>query len=120
MRLGRLILYVKDVEKSASFYVEHFGFEAKREEGDRIVELNHPQGGASLMLHPTARTQKTGQSTIKLVFDVEDAEAFVKASHLKFGTVHKANGYSFANAKDIDGNSVQVSSRAFVFTAPQA
>ena len=111
--LGRIILYVKDVEQSASFYVAHFGFEARREEGDRIVELVHAAGGINLMLHPTARSQKTGQSTIKLVFDVEDVEKFVAASKLKFGEVHKADGYSFANAKDIDGNSVQVSGRAF-------
>lgn len=109
--LGRIILYVKDVGQSASFYVAHFGFEVRREEGDRIVELVNPQGGASLLLHPTARSQKTGQSTIKLVFDVEDVETFVAQSKLKFGTIHKADGYSFANAKDIDGNSVQVSGR---------
>lgn len=111
--LGRIILYVRDVEQSASFYVAHFGFEVKREEGDRIVELVSPQGGTNLLLHPTARSQKTGQSTIKLVFDVEDVEDFVAASKLKFGTIHKAGGYSFANAKDVDGNSVQVSARAF-------
>jgi hypothetical protein len=38
-------------------------------------------------------------------------EKFVARSKLKFGTIHKAAGYSFANAKDIDGNSVQVSGR---------
>jgi hypothetical protein len=32
---------------------------------------------------------------------------------LKFGAVHEANGYQFANAKDPDGNSVSVWSRAF-------
>jgi predicted enzyme related to lactoylglutathione lyase len=109
--LGRIILYVKDVEQSASFYVAHFGFEVRREEGDRIIELAHRHGGANLLLHPTARSQKSGQSTIKLVFDVEDVEKFVARSKLKFGTIHKAKGYSFANAKDIDGNSVQVSGR---------
>jgi catechol 2,3-dioxygenase-like lactoylglutathione lyase family enzyme len=109
--LGRIILYVKDVEQSASFYTAHFGFEAKREAGDRIVELVHPQGGAALLLHPTARSQKTSQSTVKLVFDVGDVEGFVAQSKLKFGTIHRANGYSFANAKDVDGNSVQVSGR---------
>ena len=113
LALGRIILYVKDVAKAASFYVEHFGFEQKADPGDRIVELVSAAGGATLMLHPTARSQKSGQSVIKLVFDVEDVEKFAAKSHLKFGTVQKAEGYSFANAKDLDGNSIQISSRAF-------
>jgi hypothetical protein len=32
---------------------------------------------------------------------------------LKFGAIHQANGYQFANAKDPDHNSVSISSRAF-------
>jgi hypothetical protein len=32
---------------------------------------------------------------------------------LKFGATHRADGYSFANAKDPDRNSVSISSRAF-------
>jgi catechol 2,3-dioxygenase-like lactoylglutathione lyase family enzyme len=85
--LGRIILYVKDVEQSASFYVAHFGFEVRREEGDRIVELLHRHGGANLLLHPTARSQKSGQSTIKLVFNADDMERFVARSKPKFGTI---------------------------------
>jgi len=40
-------------------------------------------------------------------------EEFVAGSKLKFGSIHKADGYSFVNAKDVDGNSVQVSGRKF-------
>jgi len=73
-------------------------------------------GGATLLLHKAGKAQKLGQVAVKLVFDVENVRAFSKAAAakgLKFGTVHKADGYEFANAKDPDGNSIQISSRAF-------
>lgn len=110
--VGRIVIYARDVEKSASFFVEHFGFEVKREEGDHIVELLHPEGGATLLLHPAAKSQTRG-SAVKLVFDVPDVEDFIRKSSLRFGALHKAKGYVFANAKDADGNPLQVSSRAF-------
>jgi predicted enzyme related to lactoylglutathione lyase len=53
---------------------------------------------------------------VKLVFDVEDVEAFcaqARARGLKFGALHKGDEYVFANAKDPSGNSISVSSRAF-------
>lgn len=116
MPLNRITLYVRDVEESAGFYAKHFGFEVFREEGDRIVELTHPDGGASLMLHPAAKSQKMGQVLVKLVFDVEDVAAFCAArakEGLSFGSLHKGEDYVFANAKDPDKNSISVSSRAF-------
>jgi predicted enzyme related to lactoylglutathione lyase len=114
--LGRIILYVRDVERSAGFYATHFGYVAQRELGDRIVELHGPAGAANIMLHPAAKGQKLGQATVKLVFDVEDVPGFVAAAQaggLAFGTLHKGDGYLFANAKDPDGNAISVSSRAF-------
>jgi hypothetical protein len=59
---------------------------------------------------------KTGQVTVKLVFDIEDVNGFREkslAKDLVFGAIHQANGYTFANAKDPDGNSISISSRAF-------
>jgi hypothetical protein len=50
------------------------------------------------------------------MFDVQDIEAFKKRNAelgLVFGSTHIANGYSFANAKDPDRNSVSISSRSF-------
>jgi hypothetical protein len=32
---------------------------------------------------------------------------------LKFGAIWKGDGYEFANARDPDGNSISISSRAF-------
>ncbi|AWI59819.1 hypothetical protein AB395_00004642 (plasmid) [Sinorhizobium fredii CCBAU 45436] len=65
------------------------------------------------MLHPAAKGQRGGQSVIKLVFDVEDVEAFCPRSHengLEFGPIHRADGFHFANAKDPCQNSISVSS----------
>ena len=115
--LGKILLYVRDVESVAEFYARHFGFRIHRTEGDRIVELKSPAGaGSNIMLHPLGRGRKGGQSVAKLVFDVADVDAFcarAAAQGLEFGTVHSGDGYVFANARDPAGNSVSVSSRAF-------
>ena len=116
MRLGRLVLYVRDVEATIGFYEKHFGYVAQRLDGDRIVELVAPDGGANLMIHPAGKAQKMGQVLVKLVFDVENVDAFCarsKVAGLEFGSVHHADGYQFANAKDPSGNSISVSNRAF-------
>jgi hypothetical protein len=69
------------------------------------------------MLHPAAKGQRAGgQTAVKLVFDVEDVEAFCARcaeNGLRFGVIHKADGYVFANAKDPCQNAISVSSRAF-------
>ncbi|CAN7684915.1 VOC family protein [Rhizobium sp. LjRoot254] len=116
MRLGRLVLYVRDVEATIGFYEKHFGYKAERLDGDRIVELVAPDGGVNLMVHPAGKGQKMGQVLVKLVFDVENVEAFCaqsSAKGLEFGSIHQADGYQFANAKDPSGNSISISSRAF-------
>ena len=109
---GRVVIYAKDVEASIAFYEETFGFVALRDPSDRIVELNHPDGGGVINLHKAAKSQKMGQVLVKLVFDVRDVEAFV-AAHPKFGAIHRVPGYEFSNGKDPSGNLVSVSSRAF-------
>lgn len=116
MPLGRLILYARDVEAMVRFYERYFGFEPLRHDGDRIVELLAPDGGANLMIHPAAKSQKMGQALVKLVFDIENVEEFrskCAGEGLEFGPVHQADGYVFANAKDPCGNSISISNRAF-------
>ncbi|MEL6565274.1 MAG: VOC family protein [Pseudomonadota bacterium] len=114
--LGRIIIYTKKVDAVAAFYCTHFGFERLQLEGDRIVELVPQGGGAHILLHPMGTGRKDGQALVKLVFDVENVDAFCRAARargLEFGAIHHADGYSFANAKDPAMNSVSVSSRAF-------
>ena len=105
------------MEAVANFYELHFGFRIHRTEGDRIVELEHPgEAGSNILLHPAGRGRKGGQTLAKLVFDVADVDEFCAraAAHgLEFGTIHRGDGYVFANARDPAGNSVSVSSRAF-------
>ncbi|NKK78489.1 VOC family protein [Rhizobium leguminosarum] len=116
MPLNRLVIYAGNVEETARFYEKHFGFKATSLPGDRIIELVAHDGGANIMLHQAAKGQRSGQSTVKLVFDVEDVEAFCRRcaeNGLEFGAIHKADGYQFANAKDPCQNSISVSSRAF-------
>ena len=115
--LGKILLYVRDVESVAEFYARHLGFRIRRTEGDRIVELKSPAGaGSNIMLHPLGRGRKGGQSVAKLVFDVADVEEFrARAAErgLEFGAIHRGDGYVFANARDPAGNSISVSSRGF-------
>lgn len=115
--LGRLVIYTKKIEEMAAFYARHFGFTPFQAEGDRIIELCPREGGSAILLHPASVKQKEGQVLVKLVFDVEDVPAFCAGAlenGLEFGKIHQAGGYVFANAKDPSGNSIQVSSRAFV------
>lgn len=68
------------------------------------------------MLHPLGRGRRDGQAIAKLVFDVPDVEAFCAQAAergLPFGSVHKADGYDFANAKDPAGNAISVLSRVY-------
>jgi predicted enzyme related to lactoylglutathione lyase len=116
LALNRIILYARDVEQTVAFYERHFGFQVRRLPGDRIVELVALSGGANIMVHAAAKGVKTGQVTVKLVFDVEDVLGFCEKSArngLVFSAEHPADGYSYANAKDPCGNNIQVSSRAF-------
>lgn len=114
--LNRILIYARDMRRTSEFYQRFFGFESSGEVVEGLIELAAPGGGASLFIHQAAKSVKLGQVGVKLVFDVSDIEGFKKRSAelgLEFGATHKANGYSFANAKDPDKNSVCISSRAF-------
>jgi predicted enzyme related to lactoylglutathione lyase len=112
--LGTVILYARDMKKSADFYASHFGFITTGEISEGLIELRAPKAGAGILIHQAAKSVKLGQVGVKLVFQVKDVATFVAeaaARGLTFGAIHEANGYSFANAKDPDKNSVSVSSR---------
>ncbi|MEQ8601080.1 MAG: VOC family protein [Devosia sp.] len=115
--LGRIIVYTKRIPEMISFYSGLFSFTAVQRSGDRLVELRPNSDGISILLHPAAKGQKEGQALVKLVFDVEDVPEFLRLATKKglvFGPIHQADGYVFANTKDPSGNSVSVSSRAFM------
>ena len=59
------------------------------------IELFHETGGR-IMVHQAARAVTPGQSTVKLIFAVEDAAGFCAKSAargLVFGPLHQADGY---------------------------
>lgn len=114
--LNTILIYAKDPATSADFYRRHFGFEGSGEMVEGLIELNSPASGSSLLIHQAAKSVRQGQACVKLMFSVRDVEGFKAqcAQHgLTFGSTHQANGYCFANAKDPDGNSVAISSRAY-------
>jgi predicted enzyme related to lactoylglutathione lyase len=110
--IARIILYVRDIAKVATFYQTHFGFQIEGSEPGWL-ELSSSSGGCCIALHQAAKTQKRG-SEIKIVFWVEDVKEFKaqrEANGLKFGVLHEAGGFQFANARDPAGNSISISSR---------
>ena len=114
--ITQIILYTKRIEAMIDFYERYFGYAVKHDDNDRLIELVHPKHSVRLLLHPSGKGTREGQACVKLVFDVEDVQAFCKQARkngLEFGPIYKANGYEFANAKDPSQNSISVSSRTF-------
>lgn len=114
--LGTIMVYARDMQRSAAFYGTHFGLQTTGEVVEGLIELKAPDGGASILIHQAAKSVKLGQAGVKLCFHVHDVETFkvnALAHGLAFGPTHQANGYAFANVKDPDGNAVSISSRAF-------
>ncbi|MBU2899218.1 VOC family protein [Vibrio hepatarius] len=114
--LGTIMIYARNMETTADFYSKYFNFQTTGEVVDGLIELVPNNGGSSILIHQAAKSIKLGQVAVKLTFHVENVTMFKsKLSELgvKFGPIHKANGYVFSNTKDPDGNSVSISSRSF-------
>lgn len=109
--ITRIALYVRDLDRVATFYEQHFGFRRQPVAADKII-LFPTQGGCALVLLQASRGHRLGQSCIKIVFDVPDVHAFKAArlkAGLKFGPVHRGPDYEFANARDPAKNLIQIS-----------
>lgn len=114
-QLGAIIIYARDMQKSAAFYREHFGMTGSGDLVGGLIELRSFGGGVAVLIHQAAKSIKLGNVGMKLIFQVEDVAGFVESAAkkgLEFGPVHQADGYQFANTKDPDKNSVSVSSRS--------
>ena len=114
--LNVIMIYAKDMKKSAAFYQTFFGFVSTGIVVEGLIELTSPNGGANILIHQAAKSLKLVHVGVKLVFAIQDVEGFKRKSAergLEFGSAHHANGYSFANAKDPDKNSVSISNRAY-------
>jgi predicted enzyme related to lactoylglutathione lyase len=114
--LARVILYVHNMQTVSAFYQTHFGFQEVAQDDADLTHLTSPSGGCDITLLKASKGQKRGQSLVKLVFDVDDVEAFKKKSGqrgISFGIIHRGENYAFANVRDPANNLVQISSRRF-------
>jgi catechol 2,3-dioxygenase-like lactoylglutathione lyase family enzyme len=112
-QISRIILFVRDVPAVAAFYQRHFGLKPIASAEDGWLEL--AAGGCNLALHRAPKTSRErGRSPAKIVFAIADVhaakESFAKHG-LKFGKVHEIDDFAFANARDPEGNPIQISSR---------
>lgn len=115
--IGRIILYAQDVDAMVAFYAHHFGFRARTVPGEPVTELTPVEGGAMLLIQGRDAVDFHGQSILELVFDVVDVDDFVKRAverGLTFSIVVQAEGYRFARTTDPSGNTISVSSRAYM------
>lgn len=109
--ITKIALYVRDLRKIAAFYEKHFGFVVVPPELVDKLTLVTPAGGCKLVLLQASKGHRIGQSCVKLVFDVTDVAAFREErmrAGLKFGPIHKGDGYEFANARDPARNLIQI------------
>lgn len=114
--LSTIMIYARNMEKTAAFYRQYFNFQTTGKVVDGLIELIPNGGGSTILIHQAAKGIKLGQAAVKLTFDVKNVTQFkseLAESGLDFGPIHEANGYQFANTKDPDGNSVSISSRSF-------
>jgi predicted enzyme related to lactoylglutathione lyase len=91
--LGTVIIYARDMKKTALFYSTHFGLETTGEVVEGLIELHAPGGGAGILIHQAAKSMKLGQVGVKLSFHVQDVELFAaqaQANGLQFGAAHHA------------------------------
>lgn len=112
--ISRIILFVRDPHRVANFYQTHFGLQLLEGAEDDWIELS--AGGCTLALHRAKRTADSTEQhpSTTIVFGVQDvqaAKALFAANGLKFGKVYESADFAFANAKDPEGNAIQISSR---------
>lgn len=69
--LNRIKLYVKNVQAICDFYERYFGVFSQHFSDEWIAETEVCEWWATLMAHPAAKSVKTDQVAVKLVFDVD-------------------------------------------------
>ena len=117
--LDTIIIYARNPIAMATFYCRYFDYHSSGIMEEGLITLSPTTAGATLLIHQAAKSIKLGHAGLKLMFSVEDVEAYKAKSAalgLEFGSTHQAQGYCFANVKDPDGNSISISSRAFRVT----
>ena len=54
--LQTIIIYAKNVHRSAEFYPKYFGFTGDGQLVDGLIELNTPNQEISILIHQAAKT----------------------------------------------------------------
>ena len=49
--LGTIIIYARDMRRTAAFYRDHFGFTTTGEVFEGLIELHSANGGAGILIH---------------------------------------------------------------------
>jgi len=108
MKMARVILFTNQMDKMTAFYRDVIGLrQVTDEKGWREFDA----GGVTVALH--SGPPSPGRKGPKIVFQAKDVaamrEALVKRG-AKFGKV-SAGEFHLCNAKDPDGNPIQLSNR---------
>ncbi len=109
MNLARIILFTNQMEKMSTFYGEVLGLkQVTKEKGWQEFAA----GPANIALH--SGPPSPGRKGPKIVFHAEDVAAHretLNARGAKFGKLKDAGNFTLTDAKDPDGNPIQLSSR---------
>jgi len=68
------MIYAKDMQKTSLFYQEYFGFKAKVDPDEKLIELISANDGCNILIHQAGKGVKEGQACVKLIFDVKHIE----------------------------------------------
>jgi len=104
---NRVILFVRDVEKCAEFYLNAFGFKVLPGQKPPSVCIEFDTGGCRL-----ATSKPASASPHKIVFPAQDvpaARAALIARSVKLGPAKQFGPLTLCDGRDPDGNAFQIS-----------
>lgn len=111
--IARVVLSVWDMPQVTVFYQWHFGLRPLPSARKDWLEFEPEPGGCTFALPHAAKSEKIDPA-IEIAVGVLDVRGFVAKrakAGLKFGAIHDAGDFAFANAPDPAGNSISVPSR---------
>jgi catechol 2,3-dioxygenase-like lactoylglutathione lyase family enzyme len=109
LKLRRIILFTRDMAGMAAFYGDKLGLPLVTDD-DGFKEFD--AGGCRIALHNGA--SEIGARPPKIVFHAEDVAAMreaLLARGVKLGKLLSLGGLDRCEAKDPDGNPIQISNR---------